>query len=237
MRRNCIKSFTVGLLLLVGTQNVSAQACYNKIYLDSLDHISNGNTISKHFARLYLNTILITNEFAETQPENVRHFIFSLDSIFIPLFFVAHEKFISHNTVPSNWAYYYKFDSLNPLQYQFMGMNAHINGDLHLALVEKFGYDSLKKYSKQLLSFQKVLNKIVDSIYTTTKDYPHLKLFHCITLGTDQIMARKMVWHWRRRQVALALLYYKKKHRYLKRKTHLQKLMLQWDERAIKYFN
>jgi hypothetical protein len=210
---------------------------FNQSYLDSLLSIEKSQTISKHFSGLYRQTVLITNEFAKTKDQFASNFILKLDDAFIPIFFQAHEAFIKGQEIPANWKTYYQSDSLNSLQYQFLGMNAHINGDLHLALIQQFGYDSIKKHKKDLMSFQTVLNKIVDSVYEQTKAYPELKIFHDLTLGTNRIMAREMVRHWRRRQINLALLYYHKPKKYQRRLQHVQSLKVKWDKAVLDHFH
>lgn len=224
--------------ILLSPIDLSAQAetQYNKTFLDTLNAIANGGTISSHFAKLYYNTILITNEFAKKQPETVRQFVLGLDSVFIPIFFEAHRQFVESKLIPKNWQAYYQYQNGNVLQYQFMGMNAHINGDLHLALIEKFSYDTIQKYQRNLLSFQKVLNKIVDSVYSNTHQIKNLKTFHILTLGTDKMLARKMVWHWRLRQVRLALLFYKDPVSYQKKRMRVEKQMRYWNHRVLRYF-
>lgn len=209
---------------------------FNPSYLDSLFSIEKGNTISKHFAGLYKQTVLITNEYAKTKDQFASNFILKLDDAFIPIFFQAHEAFKNGKEIPANWKTYYQTDSLNSLQYQFLGMNAHINGDLHLALIQQFGYDSIKTHKKDLMSFQTVLNKIVDSVYAQTKTYPELKIFHDLTLGTNRIMAREMVRHWRRRQINLALLYYHKPKKYQRRLHHVKSLKAKWDKAVLEHF-
>lgn len=210
---------------------------FNQSYLDSLLSIEKSQTISKHFAGLYRQTVLITNEYAKTKDQFASDFILRLDDAFIPIFFQAHEAFIKGQEIPANWKTYYQSDSLNSLQYQFLGMNAHINGDLHLALIQQFGYDSIKAHKKDLMSFQTVLNQIVDSVYAQTKNYPELKIFHDLTLGTNRIMAREMVRHWRRRQINLALLYYHKPKKYQRRLQHVQSLKVKWDKAVLDHFH
>lgn len=210
---------------------------FNQSYLDSLLSIEKSQTISRHFAGLYRQTVLITNEYAKTKDPFASDFILRLDDAFIPIFFQAHEAFIKGKEVSANWKTYYKSDSLNSLQYQFLGMNAHINGDLHLALIQQFGYDSIKAHKKDLMSFQTVLNQIVDSVYAQTKNYPELKIFHDLTLGTNRVMAREMVRHWRRRQINLALLYYHKPKKYQRRLQHVQSLKVKWDKAVLDHFH
>lgn len=210
---------------------------FNQSYIDSLGAIEKGSSISTHFAGLYKQTVLITNAFANTQNTAAQDFTIRLDDAFIPIFFQAHDAYLKGKEIPANWKAYYQYDSLNSLQYQFLGMNAHINGDLHLALVQQFGYDSIKAHKKDLMAFQKVLNTIVDSIYEQTKAYPELKIFHDLTLGSNRIMAREMVRHWRRRQINLALLYYHKPKKYQRRFKHVQSLKAKWDRAVLEHFH
>lgn len=219
-----------------GQTDIANQRQFNQSYLDSLLSIENGNRVSKHFAGLYRQTVLITNAFAYTQKRATQDFTIQLDEAFIPIFFQAHDAYLKGQEIPANWKAYYQSDSLNSLQYQFLGMNAHINGDLHLALIQQFGYDSIKAHKKDLMSFQKVLNNIVDSVYEQTKAYPELKIFHDLTLGTNRIMAREMVRHWRRRQINLALLYYHKPKKYQRRFKHVQSLKAKWDKAVLEHF-
>jgi hypothetical protein len=87
------------------------------------------------------------------------------------------------------------------------------------------------------MSYQKVLNKIVDSVYEQTKTYPELKIFHDLTLGSNRIMAKEMVRHWRRRQINLALLYYHKPKKYQRRFKHVQSLKAKWDKAVLEHFH
>ncbi|HQR92286.1 MAG: hypothetical protein B7Y15_06975 [Bacteroidetes bacterium 24-39-8] len=219
-----------------GLTDTAKQRKFNQSYLDSLWSIEKGNRVSKHFAGLYRQTVLITNAFASAQNPAAQDFTIRLDDAFIPIFFQAHDAYLKGKEIPANWKAYYQSDSLNSLQYQFLGMNAHINGDLHLALIQQFGYDTIKAHKKALMSFQKVLNTIVDSVYEQTKAYPELKIFHDLTLGTNRIMAREMVRHWRRRQINLALLYYHKPKKYKRRYKHVQSLKAKWDQAVLEHF-
>ena len=117
-----------------------------------------------------------------------------------------------------------------------MGMNAHINGDMHRGLIDAYSHDSLKKYKHDLLRFQKALNIFFDSVYASTFKYPRLRKMHRLTLGLDRLAGRKMILHWRRRQIHMALLYYKNPVRYARRLIRLQKLISRWDRRIIDLF-
>lgn len=229
---------TKTLLLLVTmlfSVGIFAQQKYNAALLDTLQQIAGTSTPSKHFAGLYYRAVETTNKYAAKQPENIRKFIFGFESSFAPAFFRSYQDFITGKPQIFNWQPYYADTALNTLQYEFIGMNAHINGDMWLALKERYGFDTLKKYRKPLIKFQKALNTFFDSIYVTTGQYKKLKRLHLLTLGLDKVIGRKMLLHWRKRQVQLALLFYtdpKKCDRKWKRTQHK---MQRWNRFAVNW--
>lgn len=148
-----------------------AQQKYNAALLDTLQQIAASNTPAKYFAQLYYNTIAATNTYAATKPDSVRDFIFGFESLFAPAFFNSFQNCINHLPQNYGWQQYYADTALTALQYHFIGMNAHINGDMWRCLKDKYGYDTLKKYRRELLHFQKILNSVFDSIYATSHQY------------------------------------------------------------------
>jgi Family of unknown function (DUF5995) len=215
--------------------NATAQLNYNQTLLDTLQEIAYTNTPSKYFAALYKQAIKITNIHAHQQPENVKQFIFGLESFFAPTFFRSYQNFINCKPQAVSWQQYYADTTLNELQYQFMGMNAHINGDLWLALKDKYSYDTIQKYKRPLIKFQVALNALFDSVYITAGKYKKIRQLHLFTLGLDKNWGRRMVLHWRKRQLKLALLFYtnpKKCNKKLKKLTikmqHYNSFALRW---------
>lgn len=209
-----------------------AQPRYNDGILDTLEKIAASNNQSAHFARLYHNAIEKTNEYARDQSGNVQQFIFGFETAFSQRFIKANGHFVNHEPQDFSWQYYYSDTAMSELQYQFIGMNAHINGDMWQALKEKYGYDTLKKYRKPLIRFQRALNVFFDSIYSTTATYKKIGRLHQYTLGLDKVVGRKMVLNWRKRQVKLAMLFYSKPRKCARKWRQLQKNMLRWDRRS-----
>ena len=231
-----IKSYLSSLLILFLQYNCPAQNIYNKGLLDSLNEIAATNTISRHFAKMYYQTVMETNLFLRGKSENVRQFIFGFESAFGQIFREAHMNYKAHKNIILEWQDYYRTDSLNEIQYQFMGMNAHINGDMHKGLIEKYNYDTIKKYKRELQSFRKPLKIFYDSLYRTTFQYSGLRKLHRLSLGSDKFIGWKMILHWRHRQLNLALLYYKNPTRYNRRLKHVQRILQRWDKRAMHFF-
>jgi hypothetical protein len=208
---------------------------YNAQLLDTLQHINNTETPSKHFAKMYYQAIEITNTYANTQPENVKRFIFGFESAFGPLFFKAHNAHVQKTVIPITWQQYYKHTNHSELYYQFVGMNAHINGDMWHALVDAYTVDTLLYYKKQLLDFQTAFNTFFDSIYSTTKKYKKLKRLHTLTLGLDKAYGRKMVYRWRKRQVLMAIWYYNNPKKWKRKHKKLLRKKAFWDRYANRW--
>lgn len=162
-------------ILLIVTLVSYPQELFNKPLIDSLSKIGNSNTTSCHFAKLYLETILITNKYLETQSDSIKQFVFGFESQFANYFFQAHQNYILNQPQNKIWHQYYSDTSLNKLQYLFLGMNAHINGDMGNALKDVYDLSTLKKYTPYLLRFQRSIENLYDSVYTTGKSFKKVK--------------------------------------------------------------
>jgi hypothetical protein len=225
--------FWMAFAVILFAVKTTAQPKYNARLLDTLHQIAATNTPAKYFAQLYYNAILATNTFAASKPDSVRNFIFGFESLFAPTFFQSYQNYIQHGPQVFSWQQYYSDTTLNELQYQFIGMNDHINGDMWLALKDKYGYDTLQKYRKDLLHFQKTLNTFFDSIYVASGRFKKIKHLHLFTFGADKIMGRQMILHWRKRQLHMALLYYRNPKKCAIKLRHLEKRMAHYNSFAL----
>jgi hypothetical protein len=211
------------------------QPTYNAPLLNTLATIANTNTTAAHFAKLYYKAIEITNLHLHQQTPNEQAFIIKFEAAFAPLFFQSYDNYLNQKTQNSVWNTYYQHNNLNDLQYKFIGMNAHINGDMANALVTAHTYDSLLKYKSNLLKYQSHFNMFFDSLYYTTLQYKKVKAIHLASLGFIKNIGKNMVYKWRKRAVNMALLWYKnpKKYNRLKKKTEnymnkINQLTLKW---------
>lgn len=224
------------LICFTAHSNVAeSQPRYNAALLDTLVEISKSPTPARYFAKLYFNAIETTNQYISTKPDSVKKFICGFESSFAPAFFRSYNNYINRREQEIGWREYYKDTSLNRLQYEFIGMNAHVNADMAIALHNTYDYDTLKKYKKQIIRFQHVLNKYFDSIYNTTGAYPKIKKLHLFTLGLDRSAGKKMILSWRKRQVRLALLYFTNPDKYKSNMYRLQKKRARWNRFAHKW--
>lgn len=203
---------------------------------DSLYKIAGNQTISGHFAFLYYKSSLEADKYAATQDVAAGNFLTVFEKSFATYFFEAAKKGQQPQLQTFSWQRYYNRCDLNAFQYYLLGMNAHINGDMWQALVTAHPYDSIKKYRQAITDFQHPLAVLFDSTYTACRKFKKLNRFHHLTLGLGKWYGKKMMLHWRKKQLQLALLYYNNTAKFNRRlhKTHCN--MKRLDALLIKWF-
>jgi Family of unknown function (DUF5995) len=223
------------LFLLLYEAGAAQMPVYNKAALDTLYGIIDKKTIAKPFAEMYIQSIAISNIYLHTLTAPQKEFITKFSSSFSNLFFEADRNFVSQKTIPKSWQFYYGNHNLNDLQYKFAGLNAHVNGDIWQALVTAHCYDSILRYRKTVINFQRSFDVFFDSIYKTTFAYKKLQLLHRLTLGLDKHIGKKMVYRWRKRQVALALLWYSNNKKFFRVRKRIDNKMRRLNRFALKW--
>ncbi len=194
--------------------------------LQKLDSIKNTASVSRHFAGLYFNTTCKAIAFFLNKPEKERMFVQRLESSFADYFFRSVHAFAEGATVPQEWGCYFKDTSLSPLQYQLLGINAHINGDIWQALVSAFSLEEIQNGKKSYFEFNRGLMTQYKEFYNSSvAENARIKLLHRATAGIDKLYGKMMLVRWRKRQFQLATLYYTDKGRFDKQVQRLNKKM------------
>jgi hypothetical protein len=122
------------------------------------------------FTTLYLAVTEAVGGSASAQAFEDERFMRALDVTFANLYFGALRSFAAGGSVPAAWAPLVEArgrSDVFPLQFALAGMNAHINRDLPVALVEtceKLGVD-LRASSPQRRDFRRI-----DAILASTED-------------------------------------------------------------------
>lgn len=220
---------------LAGSTLAKGQAVprYNAALLDTLQHLHLQGGRSAAFAHLYYKAIEITNHHAHGKPADVQQFIFRFEDAFGPLFFAACRQ--PQASTPWWQAY---FDTTRPytlLQQQAIGMNAHINGDMWLALVQAHPYDSLRRHHRELMGFQKAFNVFFDSMHQQLLYLPRVRTLHTLTLGLDKPYGRALIRRWRHRQVRLALLHYSHPRRHARKLERVHTRLYRFNRQVEKW--
>jgi Family of unknown function (DUF5995) len=189
---------------------VSSQVSEQEIgLLKKLDSVQQSNSPAKYFAALYFETTVMAAEFFEYDEPDIKSFIQRLERRFADYFFHAVDAYGNGKPVPAEWKAYYSDTLLSFFQYQLLGINAHINGDIWQALTAEFTLEELKAHRKTYLDFQKGLLKIYRRFYeSSVNNHPATRMLQSATFGLDKIYGRMMLGRWRKRQMNLAVLYH-----------------------------
>ena len=194
--------------------------------LHKLDSIKNSASISRHFAGLYFTTTSEAVDFFLNKEESVREFMQRLETRFAAYFFRSADAFTRGTVIPSEWKAYFSGSAFSSLQYQLLGINAHINGDIWQALTTEFSFQEILENKKYYFDFQKGLAREYRNFYiSSVNSNATTRMLHGVSLGLDRLYGKIMLAKWRKRQMQLAILYYTDKDRLLKKLGKLKRKM------------
>lgn len=177
--------------------------------LKRLDSVQHSSSIARHFGSIYFATTENAINFFKNSDEKEKDFIHRLETRFAEFFFRSAYAYEVHQTIPAEWASYFRNDSLKPLQYKLLGINAHINGDIWQALTSEFSLEEIKEGHNCYLKFQKALAKQYREFYNECYfDEGRIRMLHGVSAGMDKFYGNLMLARWRKRQLKLAMLYY-----------------------------
>lgn len=228
-----MRSYFIILILFIGLPAAS-QYDHQQV-IDRLEKISIQNDISSPFASVYKQMAVKLGEYADKQDDTAKAFLLRFEYTFANLFFEAREQYLNDNKSIPHWNTFYQNKNLNHLQRMALGMNAHINGDLWKALSQAHPYDSIQKYRKTVLNFQYAFNAIFDSLYTNTRHSARTSFLHTASMGLDKKLMKRAVFRWRKKQVRLALLYYKDSTSMQKQLKRSDRKMKRFDRFVLKW--
>ena len=165
----------------------------------------------RFFGNLYYDTTNSINKQLEVLDDTTRELTLRFQQKFS-------EYFLDHcnwNVCPSSNWYVYAKDSLHPLQYYLLGLNAHINGDMWQALTDCFSEDELEQYQQALLQFQSAITTVYDQYYSLSlTGNIFLRTIHFFSMGLSRKIGNRYIYKCRDLQVKLALLYFRDKNKF-----------------------
>lgn len=198
------------------------------IVLKKLDTLQKSTSIARHFASIYFETTERAITYSNRKNESSRDFMERMETTFASYFFYSANAFNTGSAVAPAWKTYYADTTLSALQYQLLGINAHINGDIWQALVNAFSEDELQNNRKNYFHFQKELVSQYRGFYDRSiRTNLTTRLLHKGSLGLSKWYGNWMLKRWRKRQWKLAILYYNDQEHFQKR---LQKLTRKMDQ-------
>lgn len=210
------------LLFFNSGQSLNAQENDPDIRLAmQLDSMATTADLHHHFAKIYTTSVLRSIQHYQGASESELYFIRRFEHLFAGYFFRA-AACRGRGPGTEAWQAYFHDSTLSPLQYQLLGINAHINADLSVTLTEGFSLEELKVHKKTFLRFQVGLRKQFMVFYEENRRTNHLtRLLHQLTFGLAKPYGAVMLYQWRKRQYRLAVLHKTRpgKEARLKRKT------------------
>jgi hypothetical protein len=230
-----LKKWLITSLLCVAARSVPAQVSEQEIMLlQQLDSISRSASVARHFAALYFETTANAAGFFSSAKPDARHFIIRFETAFAGYFFHSVSAYNHGDTIPPVWKSYFSDTGFLPLQYQLLGINAHINGDIWQAMTSAFSWEELQNHKKDYMGFQKSLVKQYHRFFeTSVTTHSKTRLLHRLSLGLDKFYGRLVLMRWRQRQWKLARLWYtrkdlfhRKRARVERKREHLNRLII-----------
>lgn len=183
-----------------------------------LDSLSKTTAVSSHFAALYLETVLISMQHYQQTPPPEKEFISRFETAFAGYFFRAVES--RGNAAGSGaWQTYFSHQLLSPLQYQLLGINAHINADLSASLTEVFTAEELRAHKKSFIRFQQGLKNQFFRFYAENRQAtPIIRFLDKLPFAMTRTFGSGMMARWRKKQFKLALWHFTRPEKALKLK-------------------
>ncbi len=223
---------TIVFLLMIC--NVQAQFKDIDTLLVKLQSITEKNDKAKNFAKLYKVIVFLSIDYLKKLDEGEQQFIIDFEKEFLQLFTKPSDSFVNRSIVTGKWENYFNAPIQNELQYQFIGLNTHINGDMWFA-IQQLPYDSIVKYKKVLSAFQQQIDLVWDSIYSTTLQYKKIGHLHKLSFGLSAIIGKRTLLKWRNSAIEIALLYTENKKLYLRKSRRQLRKMSKYNRLALKW--
>jgi len=206
--KNPFKKFIFFGVILIQSSNLFSSNYNNSPLWHSLDSISKQTGVERHFAEVYVLATKAADDYIATLPDTAKILMNKLQQNFAALFMkgIADAKVSENNDV---WTVYFKENKLTPVQYKLLGTNDHINGDSWRVLTSSFTRDELDIVAPYYHHCTLELFSVIDSLhFYVMKNSKRMKMLHFLSLGTDKLIARKMLTQWREKQFKLALNYF-----------------------------
>jgi hypothetical protein len=168
------------------------------------------------FALMYSRTMQEIDMKLQTKDSVLKVFIEKFEYHFADYFldgcFASEKNLLSDS---SEWKCFFANPEAKSWQLVVLGVNAHTNCNIWQTLVTHFSEKEIVHNKKQLLRVEPAIDKVCFSFFDTVLQANHrLRMMHVLTLGLDKKFAGHLVYKWRRRNVQLAVLYFRNPKRF-----------------------
>jgi hypothetical protein len=231
-----MRKFLLLILCSVTMLYIKAQTGIEQEIVGKLDSIRRSTSVTSYFAGLYYHTTKKAVDFYSGYDQPSHNFIQRLENNFAHLFFRSADSFVARRMIPYEWKTYYSHSLLTPLQYELIGINAHINGDIWQALTSGFTLAEIRDEKKTYFDFQKKLVSQYNEFYNASLNAePKIRLLHRATLGLDLLYGKWMLKRWRKRQIRIAIEYFTDKDSFNRSLARLHRKMERIDAMILRF--
>lgn len=237
----CIQGFGQQASVPVADNNSFTATEYDRnsslllIMMRQVDSISHTPGIASHFAKIYTASMGNINVQLQGLDSGAQAFVKKFEISFIGYFLEACDEYNSGQKVGPVWNFYFSHPEAEPWQLTMIGVNAHINGDIWKGLVKNFSEEEIRKYKKNLLSFQSSISRAFQPFFEELlEESSYLRFVDNFTKGMARRYGEWLIYNWRLRQIDMATLYYTDHEKFKKRFATIDKKKQHIDERILK---
>ena len=184
-----------------------------------LDSIAASKNTASHFASLYKSSMSNLEHDSESLDSSAQHFIRQFELQFAEYFLNACIEEKDGMLHPASaWKTYFSNSEAEGWQLALIGVNAHVNIDLHRALTDRFSLEEIKAHRKNFLVLHSAILKEFNPIFKSAlSSSSYLRFVNTVSRGLGKKFGEQTLYRWRKRQVRLAILFYQNPRKYQKK--------------------
>ena len=200
--------------------------------IQKVDSIAHTTGAANYFAGIYGKIMESIERKIEHREEPEKRFIRKFELSFADYFLRAYYDEKDGCLPPfSEWKCLFSHPNLQSWQLILLGVNAHTNIDMWQALVNTFSGEEIRRNKRQFLSVQPAIAKVYRPFFDEIMNQSsYLKFINAFTGGIAKITGERLVYKWRKRNVRLAVLFYKNPEKFKRRSEVVRKKKQKIDE-------
>lgn len=183
----------------------SQEKTYSFYQLYQLDSIGHSNSIGSYFGELYFEFLKLVEKKLSSADTITKRLVRNFEIVFARFFIDACIAYKDHQQISlPAWRNYFADTTLQPIQYQLLGANAHLNGGLAEAIKGSYTTEEWKYVKEKYVIFNSCLNKTYRQVCKEAiQTNDRVRLLNNITLGLDRLLGHYYLYKWRKRQMRL----------------------------------
>ena len=235
--------FSLFVLLQTGS-NASAQYSvikYSGSYFSTdpirqVDSMAVSKNTARYFADIYRRSMKNIGLELQNMDSASKAFILKFEIRFAGYFMAACISEENGLLSPASpWKTFFSIPDAKPWQSVLIGVNAHINADFRHVLLDEFSEEEISTHKKALIQLHGAIAKQYDALFADIlKDNGYLRFMNTISIGLEKKYGKHLLAKWRKRQIRLALLYYRHPQKYIRRDAAIRKKKIKIDERILR---